>query len=47
MSVPEIFRAFRIHSEGGHLAGIESIALDELMPCEVVVKAAYSSVIYK
>ena len=47
MSVPEIFRAFRIHSEGGDRAGIESIALDDLMPGEVVVKAAYSSVNYK
>ncbi|MCX7033889.1 MAG: oxidoreductase [Arenimonas sp.] len=41
------FRAFRIHSEGGHRAGIEAITLDDLAPGEVVVKAAYSSVNYK
>ena len=47
MSVPASFRAFRIHSEGGHRAGIESLSLDDLAPGEVVVKAAYSSVNYK
>jgi putative YhdH/YhfP family quinone oxidoreductase len=47
MTVPATFRAFRIHSEGGHRAGIESIALDDLSPGEVVVRAAYSSVNYK
>ena len=47
MTVPASFRAFRIHSEGGHRAGIETLALDDLAPGEVVVKAAYSSVNYK
>ena len=47
MSVPASFRAFRIHAEGGHRAGIEAIRLDDLAPGEVVVKAAYSSVNYK
>lgn len=47
MTVPASFRAFRIHSEGGHRAGIESIALDDLSPGEVVIRAAYSSVNYK
>lgn len=47
MTVPASFRAFRIHAEGGHRAGIEAISLDDLMPGEVVVKAAYSSVNYK
>jgi putative YhdH/YhfP family quinone oxidoreductase len=47
MTVPATFRAFRIHSEGGHRAGIESIALDDLSPGEVVIRAAYSSVNYK
>jgi putative YhdH/YhfP family quinone oxidoreductase len=47
MTLPASFRAFRIHSEGGHRAGIETITLDDLMPGEVVVKAAYSSVNYK
>ncbi|HEU0152957.1 MAG TPA: oxidoreductase [Arenimonas sp.] len=47
MTVPASFRAFRIHSEGGHRAGIESISLDDLSPGEVVVRAAYSSVNYK
>ena len=47
MTVPASFRAFRIHAEGGHRAGIESLSLDDLAPGEVVVKAAYSSVNYK
>ncbi|MFY2765094.1 oxidoreductase [Arenimonas sp. MALMAid1274] len=48
MSAPAAaFRAFRIHTEGGHRAGIETITLDDLTPGEVVVKAAYSSVNFK
>ena len=47
MTVPAAFRAFRIHDDGGHRAGIESISLDELSPGEVVVKAEWSSVNYK
>ncbi|GAB2493190.1 oxidoreductase [Arenimonas alkanexedens] len=47
MSIPATFRAFRIHAEGGHRAGIESISLDDLSPGEVVIRAAYSSVNYK
>ena len=47
MTVPASFRAFRIHGDGGHRAGIETITLDDLAPGEVVVKAAYSSVNYK
>lgn len=47
MSIPAHFRAFRIHSDGGHRAGIESISLDDLAPGEVVIRAAYSSVNYK
>ena len=49
MSIPSSFRAFRIHADGGktHRAGIESVALEDLSPGEVVVKAAYSSVNYK
>lgn len=47
MTVPASFRAFRIHAEDGHRAGIESLSLDDLAPGEVVVKAAYSSVNYK
>ena len=47
MTVPASFRAFRIHGDGGHRAGIETLSLDDLAPGEVVVKAAYSSVNYK
>lgn len=49
MIIPDTFRAFRIHSDGGdhHRAGIESIALNDLAAGEVVVKAAYSSINYK
>ena len=48
MSVPASFRAFRIHNDAnGYRGGIETIALDDLNPGEVVVKTAYSSVNYK
>ena len=47
MSVPASFRAFRIHADGGHRAGVEALALEDLSPGEVVVRAAYSSVNYK
>ncbi|HVF35842.1 MAG TPA: acryloyl-CoA reductase [Candidatus Saccharimonadia bacterium] len=48
MSIPARFRAFRIHGEGKqHRASVEPIALDDLAPGEIVVKAAYSSVNYK
>jgi acrylyl-CoA reductase (NADPH) len=48
MTIPAHFRAFRIHSdERVHRAGIEDVALDDLSPGEVVIKAAYSSVNYK
>jgi acrylyl-CoA reductase (NADPH) len=48
MSIPATFRAFRIHDDdAGYRSGIEAIALDDLNPGEVVVKAAYSSVNYK
>ena len=48
MSIPATFHAFRIHDDdAGYRSGIEAIALDDLNPGEVVVKAAYSSVNYK
>lgn len=48
MSVPNYFRAFRIHSDdAGYRAGVEDIGLDALNPGEVVIKTAYSSVNYK
>ena len=47
-AVPGRFSAFRIHADDApHRAGIEQLALDDLSPGEVVVKAAYSSVNYK
>ena len=47
MTVPATFRGFRIHTQEGHRAGIEQIALDDLAPGEVVVKAVWSSVNFK
>ena len=48
MTVPANFRAFRIHDDAaGYRGGIETIALDDLNPGEVVIKTAYSSVNYK
>jgi len=47
MTVPASFPGFRIHTDGGHRAGIEALALEQLSAGEVVVKAAYSSVNFK
>jgi putative YhdH/YhfP family quinone oxidoreductase len=48
MTIPTTFPAFRIHNDAtGHRSGIEQISLDDLMPGEVVIRAAYSSVNYK
>jgi acrylyl-CoA reductase (NADPH) len=46
--VPSTFAAFRIHDDAaGYRSGIEQIALDDLAPGEVVIRAAFSSVNYK
>jgi len=48
MRLPNQFNAFRIHNDAaGYRSGIESIALDDLAPGEVVIKTAYSSVNFK
>jgi putative YhdH/YhfP family quinone oxidoreductase len=48
MSLPEHFRAFRIHADGKqHRAAVEQVGLDELSPGEVVVRAEFSSINYK
>lgn len=48
MTIPTHFRAFRIHNGNRvHRAGIDQVALDDLSPGEIVVKAAFSSVNYK
>ncbi len=48
MSIPSLFRAFRIHDGvQGHHAQVESINLDQLSAGEVVIRAAWSSVNYK
>ena len=45
---PSRFSAFRIHNDdAGYRSGIETIALDDLNPGEVVIKSAWSSVNYK
>lgn len=47
-SAGEAFRAFRIHAgRGAHRAGIETLALDELTPGDVLVRAQWSGVNYK
>lgn len=48
MSTTEAFRAFRIHNGAdGYRSGIETLALDDLNPGEVVIRSAYSSVNFK
>lgn len=48
MTIPNGFRAFRIHSDdAGYRSGIEEVALGDLSPGEVVLRTAYSSVNFK
>ncbi|MEO5628174.1 MAG: YhdH/YhfP family quinone oxidoreductase [Thermomonas sp.] len=49
MSTPEAFRAFRINNDAaeGYRSGVETLALDDLNPGEVVIRSAYSSVNFK
>ncbi len=48
MTTTEAFRAFRIHNGAdGYRSGIETLALDDLNPGEVVIRSAYSSVNFK
>ncbi|MQP76485.1 acryloyl-CoA reductase [Stenotrophomonas sp. MYb238] len=48
MSAHAPFTAFRIHNDdAGYRGGLEQIALDQLSPGEVVVRARWSSVNYK
>ncbi|GMV30679.1 MAG: alcohol dehydrogenase [Rhodanobacteraceae bacterium] len=48
MSIAPPFRAFRIRNDAqGYRAAIESMALDDLSPGEVVIKVVHSSVNYK
>lgn len=48
MSSPDSFRALRIRNDAaGYRAGLETLALDDLSPGEVVIKVACSSVNYK
>jgi acrylyl-CoA reductase (NADPH) len=42
------FRAFRIHSEGGHVAArFEPLTLDDLAPGDVVIRVTHSGINYK
>lgn len=48
MSIPDTFRAFRIHSDdAGYRAGLEAVSLDDLAPGELVLRTAFSSVNFK
>ena len=48
MTIPTGFRAFRIHDDAqGYRSGVETVALDDLSPGEVVIRTAYSSVNFK
>ena len=48
MTIPARFAAFRIHDDAqGYRSGIETVALDDLSPGDLVIKTAYSSVNYK
>ena len=48
MSIPAQFQSFRVHNDAnGYRSGLEQISLDNLVPGEIVIKTAYSSVNYK
>ena len=48
MTIPDRFRAYRVHSEGKSARGrLDEIALGELAGGEIVIRTAYSSVNYK
>lgn len=48
MSIPERFRAFRIHQDGtSHRAGVEDIGIGDLGEGEVSIRVAWSGVNYK
>ena len=48
MTLPERFRAYRVHSQGQSAHGrIDDIGIDALMPGELLIRTAYSSVNYK
>ena len=48
MATPQVFSAFRIHKDNeGYCAGVETIAVEQLSPGEVLIRAAHSSVNYK
>ena len=47
MTIPDRFRAFRIHGDAGHRSGIEHISIGDLAPGEIVIRTAYSSVNFK
>jgi len=47
-TVPERFRAFRIHDEAaGYRAALEDIGLDDLSPGEIVIRSEWSGINYK
>src|SRR4029453_3925192 len=47
-AVPQSFRAYRIHQEGGKIAArLETIGLNDLAAGEIVVKVRYSTINYK
>ena len=48
MTLPDHFRAFRIHDDGaGYRSGVEDVSLGDLSPGEIVIRTAYSSVNFK
>lgn len=48
MSLPDSFRAYRVHAHGDSARGrIDAVTLDQLAAGEVVIKTAFSSINYK
>jgi len=48
MSIPDTFKAFRIHNDGeGYRSGIENISLEDVTEGDVTIRGEWSSINYK
>jgi len=48
MSIPDTFKAFRIHNDGeGHRSGIENISIEDVTEGDVTIRGEWSGINYK
>jgi len=47
-SIPEKFRAFRIHNDSkGYRSGVDNVSLDDLTDGDVTIRVGWSGINYK